>query len=653
MANLYSLTINDTGQLTLPTGTTAQRPTVSGTATVTQFTSVGSTTWTCPSGVTQVEVLVVAGGGGGGSQVGGGGGGGGVIYNPAYNVSPGTVYTVTVGDGGLGSTSSSSSGANGGNSVFDTITATGGGGGGSYNANSGTVPGNGGSGGGGGGSGLNSGLPVGGTGTAGQGFNGGRGRQNNWSGGGGGGAGGAGQDAGAVFSTGSLGAAGSATAGTGTLAQETQYLGVGGQGGPGLYFSISGQERAYGGGGGGCSDSSETRLASGGVGGGGWGWSTSYYYTYNTLRSCDGVANTGGGGGGIRDYPSPYVAGKGGSGIVILRYNSDNSQNVIVGGMRINSNNNTFEYLDQGGNIWEQNTLPWLQRTIISVHYAMAGYKDAAVWSNVNKCVAATDTTTNLGDSSLSTGSNYSSGACSKNIAYIFGAAGAHSTTSTNVIGFNMRTETSYAPAGTALSNARLHAATVFKEHYSAFMHNGPYTNTAIEEYNMITETAIGNTGATHTQDYSWGGSFENYGVIYCSDNSTANFHFATKSSSTRTGTHPAAHHQQKSMNTKLGNFYAGAQGSYAGGNTFRKSNAATNTTTTPGLSKPKGNCGEENHTMGQDHMYMLGCYDDTVGQINSSWKWYYSSETGITVGTTTEPKGHNGMSSGVTGWRD
>ena len=40
-------------------------------------TFTATSTWTCPTGVTEVEYLVVAGGGGGGSTTGGGGGAGG------------------------------------------------------------------------------------------------------------------------------------------------------------------------------------------------------------------------------------------------------------------------------------------------------------------------------------------------------------------------------------------------------------------------------------------------------------------------------------------------------------------------------------------------------------------------------------------------
>ena len=107
---------------------------VSGINAADVFASSGN--WTCPAGVTKVLVSVVGGGGGGrgyntttGTGAGDGGRGGhgfGVL-----TVTPGTVYTVTVGSGGNGTVSSSSP-ANGtarGTSTFSTISATGGDGG--------------------------------------------------------------------------------------------------------------------------------------------------------------------------------------------------------------------------------------------------------------------------------------------------------------------------------------------------------------------------------------------------------------------------------------------------------------------------------------------------------------------------------------------
>lgn len=97
-----------------------------------QFTSVGTTTWTPPTGVYSVEYLVVGGGGGAGNgydNAGGGGGGAGMVLAGNVAVTPGQSYTVTVGAGGAGGADARTNnpGSPGNNSVFGSITALGGG----------------------------------------------------------------------------------------------------------------------------------------------------------------------------------------------------------------------------------------------------------------------------------------------------------------------------------------------------------------------------------------------------------------------------------------------------------------------------------------------------------------------------------------------
>jgi len=367
MANLQSLTVNDTGNLTLPSAT---RPSLFSNTAI-QWTNTGSqaftvlagsggtvsnTSWTCPTGVTSIEVLVVAGGGAGGSA--GGGGAGGLIYNSAFPVVPGTAYSVTVGTGGAGFTGAGSAnaiGVNGTNSVFGTLTAIGGGGGGAY----GTSNINGASGGSGGGAGhdtTNAIAHYGGAGTAGQGFPGGDKilwySNGPYSGAGGGGAGGKGADA----------------VGPGK---------DGGNGGPGLAFSISGTSYFYAGGGGGGAQNGSgfgSTAGNGGVGGGGGGavW-TANSGTPNVAglggkggvnNGADGIngsatpnciggaagASTGGGGGGMGI--SVNVSGNGGSGVVIIRFTLATSTTQPVGQLRFNTAPGVVETFS-AGNTWE------------------------------------------------------------------------------------------------------------------------------------------------------------------------------------------------------------------------------------------------------------------------------------------------------------
>ena len=232
-----------------------------------------------------ITYLLVAGGGAGGPDGNGSGGGGaGGVLTGTVRLASRTVYSFTIGIGGIVNGSGTQSGQN---TTGFSLTAIGGGVGGSAGLNNAA---NGGSGGG-----VGRGVQVnGGLGTAGQGYHGG----NNSSGtaswaesGGGGGAGGPGYDT--WYNNG----------GGGTRD------GTKDQGGIGISTMITGSLLYFGGGGGGGAQTSVGTQAPGGLGGGGLGG-------LNTANPTSGSPNTGGGGGGTSGYGQ--TSGSGGSGIVIL-----------------------------------------------------------------------------------------------------------------------------------------------------------------------------------------------------------------------------------------------------------------------------------------------------------------------------------------------
>jgi hypothetical protein len=100
-----------------PTGTAA-----------TVFTSPGTTTWTCPAGVTQVFAECWGSGGSGatGNSGNGGGGGGGEYAAQFVAVTPGNNYSYTVAAGGATSSGSAVNGHAGASSTFagDSVTVT-------------------------------------------------------------------------------------------------------------------------------------------------------------------------------------------------------------------------------------------------------------------------------------------------------------------------------------------------------------------------------------------------------------------------------------------------------------------------------------------------------------------------------------------------
>ena len=257
----------------LPSGGTV---TTSGNYRIHTFTSSGTFVQSLAS--LSVEYLVVAGGGAGGvgdagaSAYGGGGGAGGFRTNVPGATSGGGASaeaaltlstgnkTVTVGAGGAGASGDNQLGTNGGDSVFDSITSIGGGRGGANSSD--------GSSGGSGGGGKES-DGAGQAGTSGQGYAGGSGSEGGNRGGGGGGAGGAG--------------------GTTT-------------GGGGVSSSITGSSVSYAAGGG--------SSGAGGSGGGGNGGNPTGQNA-STNRGSGGGAGT-------------QNSGNGGSGIVIVRYLTNN-----------------------------------------------------------------------------------------------------------------------------------------------------------------------------------------------------------------------------------------------------------------------------------------------------------------------------------------
>lgn len=296
----------------------------SGNATVTRvggdtiltYKTAGNSTFKAPAGVTNARVLVIGGGGAGGTDNAGGGGAGGFIENASFAVTPGAATTVTVGAGGTAPPApGSGKGGNGANSVFGSLTAIGGGGGGYHGGITGN---NGGSGGGVGGNAVAS----GGTGTAGQGNNGG-GRTISVTEGRNGGGGGAN----------AVGANATASAP--------------GVGGGGKSSDITGTNTTYAGGGGGAGRNDTGNTVPGGLGGSGGGGRGA---GSNGVAGA-GAVNTGSGGGGGANNPSnssdPVRSGAaGGSGIVVIRFATKTSVDVagvtgLVGWYKADSAGNT------------------------------------------------------------------------------------------------------------------------------------------------------------------------------------------------------------------------------------------------------------------------------------------------------------------------
>ena len=291
-------------------------------------------------------------------------------------------------------------------------------------------------------------------------------------------------------------------------------------------------------------------------------------------------------------------------------------------------------------------------RQIINYSYLAGGYKSSSPWKNVHKTVNATDQTSHMGEL-LDYPASYTSGACGRYIFFVWSvntdgawksASDIHSTYTSAI---NMANDTKYThQTKFDILNIRSDCGTMHQETNFAFIFSGG--STACEKFDLNNETIVTGQNLTTINGSDGGSAFsdEFYGYGWTSSEGVKmTFATETFTSSTMWGNHS----QQKGISSKVGKGYAGADGSYSGGYALRRwSNA--NDTNLGNVSKPHGNCGEENFTMGQDWQYMLGNYDGA--QNNTSWKFYYATDSGTTSVSGLAPGVNAGTSSGHCGWR-
>ena len=304
------------------------------------------------------------------------------------------------------------------------------------------------------------------------------------------------------------------------------------------------------------------------------------------------------------------------------------------------------------GYIWGEIFEPergFLYRTIINTGYVMAGYQNSSPWKNVNRMSHTTDICTNLGDL-LPTAGAYVGGACSTTIGYVFGADAAWPGTNTAVSTFTMTTET--VGGSLTMLNSRNCCATIWKETQYAWIIGGGAT--AVDVLNLTTNTMLANQSITSMAGDSYQSgvsciSDETKGFVWGDQNHKFTFSTGASVSINTSGAISGSGSQQKGISSKIRKGWNGNEGSYNGGYNLKRWDLTTETSLGT-VVKPVGNSGEENFDMGQDHQYMMGCYDGA--QNNRGWKFSYTTETGYELGTGSVRTGVAGGSSGACAWK-
>ena len=289
-------------------------------------------------------------------------------------------------------------------------------------------------------------------------------------------------------------------------------------------------------------------------------------------------------------------------------------------------------------------------RSIYTHGFVSGGYKDTAPWRNSNKTVHSTDTTTNLGDI-LDQAAAYLDGSYSDYYQYIYATNASWPGTGTYTSSINMATEAGrthnsnwdltnsaggYGDVGVII-NSNLTMAWIISD------------QTNIDKHNLVTETmyASGSGGSCGTAgDFiaTWYGEF--YGWVKHSYAGSRNhkIDWATETW-TSAGLTVGTDGWGKALPTKDGWAYVKNGGNIVSG--IYKVNDLTGSNIRTDLSAPDGNAGEENYETGQNWGYCVGHYNGA--QNNNTYKVTHATDAMVSLGSTAQPKGHDGISSAAT----
>ena len=288
----------------------------------------------------------------------------------------------------------------------------------------------------------------------------------------------------------------------------------------------------------------------------------------------------------------------------------------------------------------------FLYRTIYTKGYMSGGYKNGSPWRNVNKTIHATDLTANLGDK-LVYNSSYIGGGFSDFNTYIYPSTGTVGGSGTIVETMSMTTETMFSlDAARYLKTTRSDCEALMTPSLTAAYIVGGGT-TAVDRHNFVTDIMY--TAGTAPASPIAGATVGAVAVIFgqfkawISQGAGSSFTWVTETWATG-GMSWATDGQPKGWSSKHGHGYGGV-GSYPGSSYLYKFSEATGTNLAT-VNRDKTN-GEENVQIGQNWGYMLGAYDG-AGQNNDSARLNYLTDTYTALGSDTQPKGHDGASSGA-----
>lgn len=286
-------------------------------------------------------------------------------------------------------------------------------------------------------------------------------------------------------------------------------------------------------------------------------------------------------------------------------------------------------------------------RTIYTRGYVAAGYKNSTPWQNVNRTAHSTDTTTNLGDI-LDRAAGYIDGGWSDYYGYCYNMSNSINTgaTSTWTSSYNLTTESGRTHnTSWDITSARYEVGCIINSTLTmAWLSGGGSYVT--DKHNYVTETmysagtSSSNPGiGAGTMTTTFFGEFRGW-LIY---GGAACYMAFSNETWVNGGMTTGSDGHSKMLGSKHGYGWGKSAGNTGTALLTKWSDVTGATVSTP-CSSPDAS-GEENFEQGQNWGYSLGNYNGV--QNNDTYKLNYLTDTVAALGSTAQPKGHDGMSSG------
>ena len=291
------------------------------------------------------------------------------------------------------------------------------------------------------------------------------------------------------------------------------------------------------------------------------------------------------------------------------------------------------------------NYKPYALRQVITTGYVAAGYANSVAWQNVNSFDWASETTTGRGNL-LTYAGGYVTGAMNRTLSWTIGSDGTGTggmAASSGCNRWNHKTYTMIATQAAPYTMSDPEAIVQYDQQGTGWL---AYVNGTLSTSNIIRldmTTATWSTSIATGLDQTGSGSSSHWtettGVWWSDSTATAaangqrRINFATVTED-NPGISMSAYGNQKGIAGKLGYGYAGNEGSYNGGYSYRKYNHTTNSTSVTGANtKAVLNSGEENYFIGQSKAATLGTYTG-AGQVLDSGKFNMLTDTREDLGT-------------------